>query len=131
MLQLIYIIHRFANYHKPTFQQAAYLKVPYITKRIHLKLYVKYMVSIRCKMMVKEVLQELGLAYKTINLGEVEMDDITHSQREHLKIALLKFGLEVMDDKKAMLIEKIKNVIIEMGALFGRVTRNKFLLFPE
>ncbi|MEI9933734.1 MAG: hypothetical protein WDM71_02540 [Ferruginibacter sp.] len=96
-----------------------------------MKLYVKYMVSIRCKMMVKEVLQELGLAYKTINLGEVEMDDITHSQREHLKIALLKFGLEVMDDKKAMLIEKIKNVIIEMGALFGRVTRNKFLLFPE
>ncbi len=73
------------------------------------------MVSIRCKMMVKEELKKLGLHYANVNLGEVDvMEDITPEQREQLKTALLQSGLELMDDKKAMLIEKIKNVIIEM-----------------
>ena len=73
------------------------------------------MVSIRCKMIVKEKLKELGLPYVTVNLGEVEMKQhLTKQQRDQLKAALLKSGLELMDDKKAILIEKIKNVIIEM-----------------
>lgn len=73
------------------------------------------MVSIRCKMKVKDELKKLGLHYVIVNLGVVEiMEDITTELREQLKIALLKSGLELMDDKKAMLIEKIKNIIIEM-----------------
>lgn len=73
------------------------------------------MVSLRCKMMVKAELNKLGLHYIVIDLGEVEIkEDITNKQREQLKIALLKSGLELMDDKKAILIEKIKNVIVEM-----------------
>lgn len=73
------------------------------------------MVSIRCKMMVKEELKKLGIPYATVDLGEVEIrEDITDQQREQVKIALLESGLELMDDKKAMLIEKIKNTIIEM-----------------
>ncbi len=80
-----------------------------------MKLYIKYMVSIRCKMIVKEELKKLGLTYVHLNLGEVEiMQNITGEQRELLRIAISKSGLELMDDKKAMLIEKIKNVIIEM-----------------
>ena len=73
------------------------------------------MVSIRCKMIVKEELKNLGLHYVIVNLGEVEvMEDITNEDREKLKTSLLKSGLELMEDKKAMLIEKIKNIIIEM-----------------
>ena len=73
------------------------------------------MVSIRCKMIVKDELKNLGLHFVNVNLGEVEiMEDITSLQREQFKTNLLKSGLEVMDDKKAVLIEKIKNVIIEM-----------------
>ena len=73
------------------------------------------MVSIRCKMMVKAELDKLGLHYGAVELGDVEVkENITDEQREKLKIALLKSGLELMDDKKAMLIEKIKNVIVEM-----------------
>ena len=41
-------------------------------------------------------------------------DSIPVDKREQLKDALLKSGLELMDDKKAILIEKIKSVIIEM-----------------
>lgn len=73
------------------------------------------MVSARCKMEVKEQLKKLGLHYIVVDLGEIEiMENLTMSQRELLKKALLDSGLELMDDKKAMLIEKIKNVIIEM-----------------
>ena len=80
-----------------------------------MKLYIKYMVSLRCKMVVKEALEKLGLKYVILELGSVEvMKDLTEVEREKLRKILLKSGLELMDDRKAMLIEKIKNVIIEM-----------------
>ncbi|MEO6305248.1 MAG: AraC family transcriptional regulator [Bacteroidia bacterium] len=80
-----------------------------------MKLFIKYMVSKRCKITVKEELKKLGLHFIIVDLGEIEiMEDISAEQREQLKSALLLSGLELMDDKKAVLIEKIKNVIIEM-----------------
>jgi AraC-like DNA-binding protein len=80
-----------------------------------MKLYIKYMVSIRCKMLVKAELKKLGLHYANVDLGVVEvMENITEQQHEQLKSALLKSGLELMEDKRAILIEKIQNVIIEM-----------------
>jgi AraC-like DNA-binding protein len=73
------------------------------------------MVSNRCKLAVKEALKSLRLHFIMVDLGEVEiMEDISPDQREQLKIALFKSGLELMDDKRAILIEKIKNTIIEM-----------------
>ena len=42
------------------------------------------------------------------------MEDISDAQREELKNALLNSGLELMDDKRSVLIEKIKNVVVEM-----------------
>jgi AraC-like DNA-binding protein len=73
------------------------------------------MVSIRCKMIVQQKLNKLGLHYCTVDLGEVDVkENITSKQREQLRILLLKAGLELMDDKKAVLIERIKNVIVEM-----------------
>ena len=73
------------------------------------------MVSIRCKMLVKAELKKLGLHYILVELGEIEiMEDITEKQRMELKAALQKSGLELMEDKKAMLISKIKSAIIEM-----------------
>ncbi|WP_342085101.1 helix-turn-helix domain-containing protein [Dyadobacter sp. OTU695] len=78
-------------------------------------LYIKYMVSLRCKMMVEEELKKLGLHHMVVDLGSVEIHKtITAEQREALKINLLKSGLELLDDKKSILIEKITNVIIEM-----------------
>ena len=86
-----------------------------IFKTNHLKLYIKYMVSLRCKMIVKEELKKLGLRSLIVDLGMVDiMEQITPDQREQLKNNLLKSGLELLDDKKSILIEKIKNVITEM-----------------
>lgn len=80
-----------------------------------MKLYIKYMVSIRCKMVVQEAFKKLGLHYVTINLGEVNLlEPISPEQREQLKVILFKSKLELMDDKKAILIERIKCVVVEM-----------------
>ena len=66
-------------------------------------------------MAVKEELKKLGLHFIVVDLGEVEiMEDISPETREQLKTALLDSGLELMDNKRAVLIEKIKNAIIEM-----------------
>ncbi len=80
-----------------------------------MKLYIKYMVSLRCKMVVKDELKKLGLHFIVVDLGEVEvMEDLTQTQHDILKEALLRSGLELMDDKRSVLIEKIKNVVVEM-----------------
>lgn len=66
-------------------------------------------------MVVKEELLKLGLHFVTIELGEVEvLENISAGQRDQLKAALLKSGLEVMDDKKSVLIQQIKTAIIEL-----------------
>lgn len=73
------------------------------------------MVSNRCKIAVKEVLKSFGLHFKVIDLGEVDiMETLSKDQIEEIKIALLSDGFELMDDKRAILIERIKNVIIDM-----------------
>jgi len=80
-----------------------------------MKIYIKYMVSLRCKMMVKVELEKLGIQYKTIDLGMVETFEIINDELwEKLKNNLLRSGLELLDNKKSILIEKIKNVITEM-----------------
>lgn len=80
-----------------------------------MKIYIKYMVSRRCKILVQDELHKLGLQYGAVELGEVEVKGgITDEQRNHLGKALLKSGLELMDDKRAILIEKIKNVIVQI-----------------
>ena len=85
------------------------------------------MVSLRCKMMVKEELEKLGVQYRSVNLGEVEIfGHFTKDQKEQLKKALLRSGLELMDDKKAMLIEKIKNVVIEMVHYADELPKTNF-----
>ena len=66
-------------------------------------------------MLVKEELLKLGLHYVFVDLGMVEiLEDISVKQHQLLKVNLAKSGLELLDDKRAILIDKIKNVIIEM-----------------
>ena len=87
----------------------------FLENQFPMKIYIKYMVSLRCKLMVKVELNKLGLSYLTMDLGMVEMiKDITLKQHAQLKKNLLTSGLELLDNKKTILIEKIKNVVIEM-----------------
>ncbi len=73
------------------------------------------MISLRCKLVVKEELQKLGITKIAIELGVIEfMEPISNVQMELFKTGIAQSGLEVLDDKKAILVEKIKNVITEM-----------------
>ena len=73
------------------------------------------MVCIRCTIVVKSELEKLGLHYTTVELGEAEItDNISKDQLDTLKVALKMTGLELMDDRKKILVEKIKTTIIEL-----------------
>jgi AraC-like DNA-binding protein len=73
------------------------------------------MVCIRCKMVVKSELEKLGLHYTAVELGEVEITDtISNDELEKLRLGLKLTGLELMDDNKKILVEKIKTIIIEL-----------------
>lgn len=73
------------------------------------------MVCLRCKLVVKSELEKLGLHYSSIELGEVEITDkISKSQLESLSVALKLTGLEIMENSKKILVEKIITSIIEL-----------------
>ena len=73
------------------------------------------MVSLRCKMVVKSCCDEFSLTCKQIDLGEVELIEmLTHVQQKEFKACLLRYGLLLMDDHRAILVEQIKAVVIEM-----------------
>jgi AraC-like DNA-binding protein len=80
-----------------------------------MKLHIKNMVSNRCKMLVKSELDKLGLHYIFIDLGEVEiMESLTTEEQAMLDYGLKEWGLSLIDDRKSILIEKIKSTIIEL-----------------
>lgn len=73
------------------------------------------MVSLRCKMVVKQELQNLGLHFVNVDLGTVEiLEDISQLQRSQLDKNLRRYGLILLDDKWKIIIEKIKSIIVEM-----------------
>ncbi|MFW6223159.1 MAG: helix-turn-helix domain-containing protein [Bacteroidota bacterium] len=72
------------------------------------------MVCIRCKMIVSSELEKLGLEYRNLILGEVDLlENISQEKLDDLDIGLKRFGLELIIDKRAKIIEKIKTIIIE------------------
>jgi len=80
-----------------------------------MRLYIKNMVSNRCKMIVKSELEEMGLHFIFLEMGEVEiMENLTADYHNQLNYRLNLSGLGLLDDRKSMLIEKIKNIIVEL-----------------
>ena len=92
-----------------------------------MKLYIKYMVSLRCKLLVKQELENLGLRHTSVDLGMIEIiEDIDEQTRMLLKRNLAASGLELLDDKRKILIDRIKNVIIEMVHYTDEVPKVNF-----
>lgn len=73
------------------------------------------MVSTRCKMVVKKILRDLGYHFILVDLGEVEvMEQLSLEQLKELQTVLYGVGFELMNDKKSILIERIKIVVVEL-----------------
>jgi AraC-like DNA-binding protein len=80
-----------------------------------MKLYVKFMVSLRCKLIVKQEVTKLDYKIKRIDLGVVEIyGEITQEKRDQLSKRLKKFGMELLDDTRSSLIKKIENETIDI-----------------
>lgn len=78
-------------------------------------IYIKNMVSLRCKMVVQQELEKLEIPFSTIDLGKVDLPDETPAEKlDELKTNLSRSGLEILDDRKNIIIEKIKNAINEL-----------------
>ena len=85
------------------------------------------MVSLRCKMMVKYELDKLELKYTIVELGEVHIvGNMSPEKLKQFKLALIEMGLDLIDDKKTQLVEKIKNVVIEMIHYAEELPRTNF-----
>ena len=85
------------------------------------------MVSLRCKIVVRQELEKFDIVNAIVDLGLVEtVEDLSSEQREILKVNLLKSGLELLDDKKSILIEKIKNAVIELIHHFDELPKENF-----
>jgi AraC-like DNA-binding protein len=80
-----------------------------------MKYFVKHMISNPCKMFVKQELTKLGISYNSVELGEVDVSEkLSYNQKELLKNSLKSYGLEVVDDRRTVLVEKIKAIIIDL-----------------
>ncbi|WP_299006595.1 AraC family transcriptional regulator [uncultured Tenacibaculum sp.] len=78
-------------------------------------LFIKNMVCNRCILVIQNELDKLGIGVKNIKLGEVILEkELTSDEKEHLDKILLDLGFEIIDDKKSRIIEKIKNLIINL-----------------
>jgi len=89
-------------------------------------LHIKHMVSNRCINTVRIEMEKIGLSYKKIQLGEVEMfKNPTPRQCDQLRLGLLASGLELIEDKTSILIERIKNIITDMVHYTSEIPRIK------
>jgi YesN/AraC family two-component response regulator len=78
-------------------------------------LHIKNMVCDRCIMAVRQLLDQQGIAYKNVQLGQVELSTTPPAEKlSSLREELNKLGFELLDDKRSQVVEKIKNIIISL-----------------
>lgn len=80
-----------------------------------MKLYIKYDINLACKVILQEQLEELGLSFEMKDLGEVEIiGNLTAELQKNLDESLGRYGIKIISNHKNTLIEKTKDIIIEM-----------------
>lgn len=95
-----------------------------------MQLFIKHMVSLRCKKVVQKELEAAGIAYRQIELGRVELaEQITQEQTDILRTVLLECGLELIQDRLSILVESIKTAIIQMVHYEAELPRENFSYF--
>jgi len=78
-------------------------------------LYIKHMTSIRCKLFIEDELEKIGIQNANVKLGVVELkNELTSEQREKFKSELSDVGLEILNSRSSVLVERIKLLIINI-----------------
>lgn len=77
-------------------------------------LHIKNMVCNRCIRVVREELEQLGVAVRTVALGEAEIAPVDDDMLHHIRDILQRNGFDLLDDRKSQIVEKIKTAVIEL-----------------
>ena len=92
-----------------------------------MKIYVKYDINVTYRTIMREQLEKLGIAYQEVSLTEVETNKpLTAAERQSLDKALKKYGIEILDDNKTVLVQQMKDAITEMVYSEQRLKGTKF-----
>ena len=80
-----------------------------------MKLFFKFDINIICKTVLQEQLKNLGLGYEVLGFGEVQIKDTVSDEKlQELSDSISKYGIEIVENQKSILIQKIKDTIIDM-----------------
>lgn len=91
-----------------------------------MKLIIKNMLSDRCKQLVNEELNKMAISHDPVKIGEVQLHSgLTVEQFDELKERLAHIGLLVIEDKRKMLIERIKSIIQSLIYQSGDIPKVK------
>ena len=83
---------------------------------VFMNILIKYDISLTCKAILQEQLEKLAIDFNIIGLNEIEFKkDLLPEQTELLKSFLLKYGIEIIENQKTALVQKIKDTITDMG----------------
>lgn len=98
-------------------------------KLVNMKLYVRYMVSLRCKKIVREELEKLGIKFSILEYGAIEFpEEVTQENLNALKRNLWKSGLDLLDVHESKLVDRIIDTIIEVIHTFDELPK---LIYSE
>lgn len=85
------------------------------------------MICSRCKMVVESELERLGFLCRSIDIGTADIiGEVTPEDLIEIKIALERCGLELVDNKKGVLVDKIKSIVVEMIQGSDEQLKSKF-----
>jgi len=80
-----------------------------------MKIYIKYDLTLTCRAIMQEQLEMLGIAYEASDNGEIAISkSVPETLFLKLQHNLKKYGIDVLNDQKSQLIQRIKNTIIDM-----------------
>lgn len=91
-----------------------------------MKLYLKYDINTACKKILKEQLDKLELNYELLGFAEVEIKETLSSPKlSQLNAYLSNYGIEIVESSKSILIQKIKDAIIELVHMEEKISTSK------
>jgi len=80
-----------------------------------MKLNIKYDINVACKVILQEHMDKLGIPYEISGMNEIQLTGpLTPEQYKELEVSIIKYGIEIIDNPKNAIVQKIKEVIIEM-----------------
>ena len=92
-----------------------------------MKLYIKNMVCDRCKTAVRQELEKSNIKVVQLALGEVEVaSPLSKQQTEQFSKAIAELGFELIEDKTARIISRIKSTVVEFVHYSGQNKLSSF-----